>query len=252
MVLFAVIEGDKPVVENIVKVVPDIPENGIFSPFGDFGEDHFQHLRSFMMHVSAVVLFSVIVQRAFLCILFLFIRTAGSHSVAYHLNDVFLRHSDGHPLAVNHVIPVFPVMPVSSLVMEPSGGEAVEFLLINVGGPPSLKVFYRYKEFGRAVLGEIMGQSLHVETAGKTVFHDFPAMCADRIQMFPETLGIFHFFVFFAHMKILFQLPSSRNIYTKDAANMVKYSHGEFSDPKRKAGKSNDYGLSVSSGKQGY
>lgn len=89
--------------------------------------------------------------------------------VAEHLGHVLLRHLaaadvDGAVLAAAVIDPVFEVVAVAALVVQPGQTDAVFQALLIVGAAPALIVFAAAPEFRRAVFGEVVGQALPHQT----------------------------------------------------------------------------------------
>ena len=119
----------------------------------------------------------------------LLIYLAGGDTVAEHLHHIVDRHL--HPahfvLQLRGVVdPIFQVVPVSPLVVEPGGGVAPLQALHLVGAAVSLKIFHTRQELHGAVLAHIVEQSLPVQPHPKAIFHDPVFMGGDSLQMAPE------------------------------------------------------------------
>jgi hypothetical protein len=76
---------------------------------------------------------------------------------------------------------------VMAFVMEPAGGDAVQFLFIGIGGTVALEIADGRDEFLRTVLGKVVDQTLPIEAAAETVFPYQGTMMVDCGKMSPET-----------------------------------------------------------------
>jgi hypothetical protein len=76
---------------------------------------------------------------------------------------------------------------VPSLMMKPEFGVALDRLLLCDRRFVSLKILYGRPEFGKGVFGQVMFQTLGIQSALKTHLHHKETVSIDGIQMSEET-----------------------------------------------------------------
>ena len=117
---------------------------------------------------------------------------AGGHPVADHLADIPER--DLHPgqagLGGAVVDPVFQMMLVAALVVEPGRGVAPGLPLRLVGAVVALIVDAPRDELGGAVLAQVVGKALLIEPAGEAVFHHQQLMPGNGLKMPLDVHGL--------------------------------------------------------------
>ena len=113
---------------------------------------------------------------------------AGGQTVAEHLRYIPLGHfHTGNSLAGEGVVrPVFEVMAVAALVVKPGGTVPVLMTLRVIGTVISLIVPYAGPKFHRSVFGQVVSQSLPVQSQPEAVFAHQSAVAANGSQMGPE------------------------------------------------------------------
>ena len=148
-----------------------------------FAQNGLKGSRCLFMHIEAVVSCQIIFKRASFRIVIFLIHFAGGNSVAYHFHEIRKGHFHCLPFAVNHILVVFPVMSVASLVMQPAFGIAEFLLLVHVGRAVTLKIADADKQLSRGIFGKIMGKTLSVQSAFEAVLHDFIPVCIDCMQV---------------------------------------------------------------------
>ena len=128
---------------------------------------------------------------------------AGGHTVADHLADV--PQGDLHAGEAGFrgavVDPVFEVMLVAALVVEPCRGVAPGFPLRLIGAVVALIVDAARDELGGAVLAQIVGKSLLVEPSGKAVFHHQQLVPGDGLKMAFDVHAFRHLTVTFPSLR---------------------------------------------------
>ena len=85
--------------------------------------------------------------------------------------------------------PVFKVVAVAALVVQPGQTDAVFQTLLIVGAAPALIVFAAAPEFRRAVFGEVVGQALPHQTQLQAIAADQPAVTIHGMEMGAELHG---------------------------------------------------------------
>ena len=110
---------------------------------------------------------------------------ACGHAVAHH----FAHIAQGHLHAVKArlpgavIDPVFQMVLVAALVVQPRGGIAPRQTFRFVGAVVTLIIDAAWNELGRAVLAQVVGKALLVEPAGKSVFHHQQLVPGDGFKM---------------------------------------------------------------------
>ena len=155
--------------------------------------------------VEQIVVFAVLVvlPRGGVGVLAAQIDLAGGHTVADHLADV--PQGDLHAGEAGFrgavVDPVFEVMLVAALVVEPCRGVASGFPLRLIGAVVALIVDAARDELGGAVLAQIVGKALLVEPAGKAVFHHQQLVPGDGLKMAFDVHAFRHLTVTFPSLR---------------------------------------------------
>ena len=90
---------------------------------------------------------------------------AGGDSIAKHFGKIFFGHINGFGLTIDDIVPIFCVVFVVSLVMEPSVGVSFNFAFSEVRRRSASVIFYAIPKFDRGIFGEVMGEALPIEAA---------------------------------------------------------------------------------------
>ena len=112
---------------------------------------------------------------------------ARGDAVADHLGHIPARHAHaGHGVvAVRRVVdPIFQVVAVAPLVVQPGGAVAFGLALGVVGAAAALPVFGPGQELDRRELAQIMREALPVQPAAEAVAHDPHFVVVDGLVMF--------------------------------------------------------------------
>ena len=112
---------------------------------------------------------------------------AGCDPVTDHLYHIFYRHLHASQLSVLQTVvhPVFQVMFVPALMVEPGGGNALRLPLGIVGAAhPVLVIFCSGPELHRGVFAHVMEESLLIQPALPTMYKHQPFVMVDGFQMF--------------------------------------------------------------------
>ena len=140
---------------------PDVCESIIFPFFGQHPEPFFQNIRRMGVHFFSGSAAEEVFQRTVIGIVFTFVVLAGGHSVAEHFLQIPQRHF--HRLVLFglgiHVVPVFKMVPVSALVVEPGGGIAEQLSFPFVGASGALIIPHTGEKFRGGEFGQVVGQS---------------------------------------------------------------------------------------------
>ena len=124
-------------------------------------------------------------------VLLALIDPAGGDPVAEHLGDVFFRHlAPAHedvPVRGDAVVdPVFKVMAVAALVVQPRQAQARGLPLGIVRAAVALIVVDTAPELGGAVFAQVVRQTLPDQAEPEAVFAHKPPVAVDRAQMCEE------------------------------------------------------------------
>ena len=127
----------------------------------------------------------VVFPRGGIGVFFAQIDLAGRHPVADHLADIPQRHLHaGHAGFIGAVVdPVFEVVLVPALVVEPRRGVALGVPLGLVGAVVALIVDAAGDKLRGAVFAQVVGQALLVQAAFKAVFHHQQLVAGDGLKM---------------------------------------------------------------------
>ena len=114
---------------------------------------------------------------------FAHIRTACAKIITEHFRSIFVGHLYGRHAVLKIIHPVFPVMAVTTTMVEPGHGVAFGFFAGVDGGTVALIIAGGLKELGGGILGEIVGQTLPVEAGHEAVMADPEAMPGDGTEV---------------------------------------------------------------------
>ena len=81
------------------------------------------------------------------------------------------------------VDPIFKVVLIPSLVVQPCAAVPLFPAFSVVGAAVALIIFRPHQEFRRGILGEVMGQPLPIKPDPEAVPHDQQFVAGDRFQM---------------------------------------------------------------------
>ena len=165
--------------------MPHEPECFFFAVFREFLEQEQQLLVSRFRHFFVGSAFCQVKQRRFLRISFLVVRLGGGNAVAEHLLDVTVGHVHRHDFLCFHVVivPEFKVVLVAALVVHPREAHARVATLAVVWRFFARVVFCAWNKFTRAVLRQIVEQSLQPDTGLKAKSDDLVSMLCNRDKM---------------------------------------------------------------------
>ena len=116
------------------------------------------------------------------------IRTGRTDSVHHHLRHIPSRHlrSHDHMLSIQGIIhPVFKMMLVSALMMQPGGGYPDILPFSIVGTPCSLIIFASDQKFRRMIFRQIVEQALLIQPDTEAIPHDHKFMFRNCFKMQP-------------------------------------------------------------------
>ena len=115
---------------------------------------------------------------------------AGSDPIHDHFRNILIRHrhrSHSTGQCLHAVIdPVFVMMFIPALMVQPGAGITDIFSFRIVGAACPLIVFCPYPELCGTILGHIMQQSLFIQTYLKAALCHKDLMMCDRFKMFPD------------------------------------------------------------------
>ena len=166
----------------------DQAERFILSIVPDDLQDMLHLLCRLRMHVLSSVMVHEVVQGIRALVVLTMVGLTGCHTVADAFDQIIVWHGNRRPYPVQRVIPVFPVVLVMALVVQPPLGIAMQFLLIDIWRTPALVVLHTRNELAGGILGKIMRQSLPVQPAGKAMLSDKGAVMVDGTDMSGEPL----------------------------------------------------------------
>jgi len=149
------------------------------------------------VHKVAALAPLVIFQRLAVVVLFPLINFTGGDAVTEHLDDVLEGHLHRLHL-VGHVAvvgPVFVVVAVAALVVQPGQGIAPDDAFLVVGAAVALIESGGVPELHRAVFGQVMSQALPADAGLEAVADDRVAVFGDGAKMLPGLHGVRSFSV---------------------------------------------------------
>ena len=168
---------------------PDKVKGGIFPLVPELEEDGFQQRLRVGME-EELTLFAPLEKLIGVAVVIIvpLVDLAGGKAVTEHFRHVFLRHFHAADAAAILLIvgPVFEMMAIPALMVEPGGAVAEELALLVVGTVVSLKVLCARPELHGRKLGEVMGQALPVQAQAEAVFPHEGPVAAYGFQMFEE------------------------------------------------------------------
>ena len=137
------------------------------------------------MHQVVILAALVVLPRGGIGVLVAQIDLAGSHPVAHHLADVPQGdlHAGQAGLGGAVIDPVFQMMLVAPLVVQPRRGVALGCALRLVGAVVALIIDAPGDELGGAVLAQVVGKALLIQPAFKAVFHHQQLVPGDSLEM---------------------------------------------------------------------
>lgn len=100
------------------------------------------------------------------------INLAGRHAVAEHFDDIVKRHGLSADSFGAVVDPEFPVMRIAAFMMEPGIGKALGFFLRIDRRAEALVIAKAGFQFRRRVFGQVMAETLAIQSAAKAQVHD--------------------------------------------------------------------------------
>ena len=108
----------------------------------------------------------------------------GGVPVTEHLRHIFDGHLHAHDAEgavglLPVVRPVFQMVPVAALMVEPSGRVALVLSLRVVGTAVALKIFRTHTKFQRRVFGKVVCQALPIQAQTEAVLADPGAVAVD-------------------------------------------------------------------------
>ena len=165
--------------------MPHEPECFFFAVFRELLEQEQQLLVSRFSHFLVRSALGQVQERRFLRISFLVVRLGGGNAVAEHLLDVTVGHVHRHDFLCFHVVivPEFKVVLVAALVVHPREAHARVATLAVVWRFLARVVFCAWNKFTRAVLRQIVEQSLQPDTGLKAKSDDLVSMSCNRDKM---------------------------------------------------------------------
>lgn len=116
------------------------------------------------------------------------VNLAGGETVAEHLRHISSRHLHAADAAAVPLVirPIFKVVPVAALVVEPCGAVAKLFSLGVVRAVIPLEVTDACPELHWGVFGQVVGQALPVQPQAEAIFPHQGAVAVDGFQMAPK------------------------------------------------------------------
>ena len=144
------------------------------------GMDHRAKLRRALL---------IVFKRTGIVIAALLISLACGNAVHKHLNHILHRHlhTDDPLLGIYTVVkPVFIMMPVPSLVMQPRRRISLPLALRVIRTSGSLIIPASNQELRRHIFGQVMAKPLPIQTHPKTALPHQPPMMIDRFEMLPR------------------------------------------------------------------
>ena len=142
-----------------------------------------------MHHRLYALTFLMIQPRTCVCISLLLINLACCNAIHEHFHHIPQGHF--HPnqkraFTAGHGIinPIFKMVLISALMMQPRGGIALLLLLCIIGAAIALKIFRTDQKFCQAVLAQIMRQPLPVKPNSEAALPYQPSMVCNCLKMF--------------------------------------------------------------------
>ena len=165
--------------------MPHEPECFFFAVFRELLEQEQQLLVSRFRHFLVRSTLGQVQKRRFLRISFLVVRLGGGHAVAEHLLDVTVGHVHRHDFLCLHVVivPELKVVLVAALVVHPCEAHARVAAFAVVWRFLARVIFGAWDKFARAVLRQIVEQSLQPDTGFKAKSDDLVSMLCNRDKM---------------------------------------------------------------------
>ena len=165
--------------------MPYKPKRFFFTVFREFLKQEQQLLVSRFSHFLVRSALGQVQERRFLRISFLIVCLGGSNAVAEHFLDVTVGHVHRHDFLCFHVVivPEFKVVLVAPLVVHPCKTVTSIAALAVVWRFLARVVFCAWNKFARAVLRQIVEQSLQPDTGLKAKSDDLVSMLCNRDKM---------------------------------------------------------------------
>ena len=165
---------DSPIFLNILfpglKLGLDHPKAFFFTVVLDVGQEALKAFHGLWRHGSLVLVFLKIVIRAVLSVVFFQIGPAGRSPVTDHLADIVERHLDRAIACAIIVEPVFKVVLIPALVVEPGFRVAHQLLFLGVGRPIAFEIFNTRAKLSRRELRQVMQDPLLIKAQPKAIF----------------------------------------------------------------------------------
>ena len=186
----------------------DIPE-GLFLPFVP---EHFQQVVQFRLgigvHTGALQAIAEICKGCAIGIMLPLVGHTGGPSVHDHFNQVFSGHMEGFiiPGFPADVRPIFIMMAVAALMVHPGFAVTLDLPLCGVGTAVALVVFCAVPKFHKGIFGQVVGQTLPIQTYPEAAAHYDQAVLGDGLEMLPN----FHGFLQLAFYPLSQRLVSCR------------------------------------------
>ena len=165
----------------------DIPETFVLAFIPQNQQAGFQLFAGFGVQDVVVTAVFVILPRGGVCVAGALVILAGGNAVTHHFRHIAVGHAHpGHGVvAVGGIVnPVFQVVLVAPLVVQPCGRVAFRLALGVVGAAGALPIFGTGPEFHGGQFAQIMGQPLPVQPAAETPLHDQHFVVMDGFIMF--------------------------------------------------------------------
>lgn len=143
------------------------------------------------MDELAVGLGFEIFERAVQGIVLTFIHLAGRDHVADHFTGIFEWNDAAIAAGYVAIDPIFPVVSVASLVMQPGFAVAVEFTAYCQRRTVSIVIFHAFDKFGRGKFTQVVQHAAKRNACAAAEFKNFPFVVGYQTKMLPYIL-IFH------------------------------------------------------------
>lgn len=165
-------------------VMPDIGKGGILALVPQLDQHGFQQIRGLLIQDRVGLGTLKKFPRIRIFKRFAPVDPAGGVPVAEHLCHIFDRHLHPHDAGgavglLPVVRPVFQMVSVAALVVEPGGGVSLILPLRIVGAAVTLKVSHAHPKFLRRVFGKVVRQTLPIQTQSEAVFANQGTMAAN-------------------------------------------------------------------------